>query len=116
MSVAEALGNKSGDGVEVKLCARTMSDGTTPTSVIQRLLPAASFGVAALLEVVNPWSLLPLGGASLGQGSGLGRGEGGTQREGLVVLGTPGQTLNLPGTSTRVKAKGTSIEPIHHIR
>ena len=60
-----------------------MSDGGGPTSTsaIQPLPP----GAAALPEGDNPWSLPPLGGA----GSGLVGGE----REGLLGLGTPGQTL-----------------------
>ena len=83
MSVAEAL--NSGGGAEDQLWARTtMSDagGPTPTSAIQPLPPGAA---PALPEDDNPWSLPPLGGA----GSGLGRGE----REGLLGLGTPGQTV-----------------------
>jgi hypothetical protein len=74
---------------------------STPTSAIGPPLPGASApGVAVLLEVVNPWSLPPLGGALLGLGLGCG--------EGLLGLG---QEHKAKGEASKAH-----IEPIHRIR
>ena len=99
-----------------------MGGGTTPTSAIQPLspgvAPTSATGAAALLKAINPWSLPHLSGAPLGQGSGLGLGEEGTRGKGTAGTQNIGTDTQHPrnSRSTRVKAKGTSIEPIHHVR